>query len=160
MIIPFNNVRKTFLRIFGAQIGRQVYLGYGCEIRKPRNLIIGNNVVINPKCLIDCRGGALVIGNNVDIAQESIIWTESHDPHDAFHKLINASTTIEDYCWVGCRSMIMPGVTLGYGSVVAAGSIVTKNVGAKEIVGGIPARLISMRRSELKYILRYSPYFA
>lgn len=159
MTIPFNNIRIGFLRIVGAQIGAHVFVGRNCDIRKPKNIRIGNHTVINPKVLLDGRGGLLRIGNNVDIALESIIWTESHDPHDDNHKTINYSTTIEDYCWIGCRAMIMPGVVVGYGSVVAAGSIVTKQVDAKSIVAGIPAKFISRRRSNLKYTKNFCPFF-
>lgn len=159
MNIPFNVVRLMVLRMCGAKIGRKVYIGRKCDIRKPQNLIIGNNVVINPRVLLDGRGGKLTIGNNVDIALESIIWTESHDPHDDFHTTINMPTTIEDYCWIGCRSMVMPGVTIGRGSVVAAGAIVIKNVDSMTIVGGIPAKNIGVRRSSLKYNKNHIPYF-
>ena len=159
MSLPFNNVRIAYLRIVGATIGRNVFIGRRCEIKQPRNLVIGNHTVINPRVLLDARGGTLKIGDNVDIALESILWTETHDPQDDYHKTINLPTTVEDYCWIGCRSMIMPGVKIEYGAVIAAGAIVTKDVAAKTIVAGVPAKQIGIRTSALKYLKNYCPYF-
>lgn len=159
MNIPFNNIRIAYLRILGAKIGSHVFIGRKCDIRKPRNIIIGDHVVINPKVLLDGRGGILRIGSNVDIALESIIWTESHDPHDDYHKTVNMASTIEDYVWIGCRAMIMPGINIGRGAVIAAGTIVTKNVEAMNIVAGVPAKIVSERRSSLKYQKNFCPYF-
>lgn len=159
MTIPFNNIRIFILRMLGSTIGKNVFVGRNCDIRKPENLVIGNNVAINPKVLLDCRGGTLRIGNNVDIAQECIIWTETHDPHDDYHRILDYPTTICDFCWLGCRAIIMPGVHLGEGVVVASGAIVTKNIENKTIVAGIPAKKISMRRSNLLYSIKYCPYF-
>lgn len=159
MNIPFNILRINILRILGAKIGKKVFIGRKCDIRKPSNISIGNNSIINPKVILDGRGGELRIGENVDIALESILWTESHDPHDDFHKTIDKPTYIEDYCWIGCRAMVMPGITIGRGSVVAAGSIVTKSIPSMVIVGGIPATKIGDRKSALKYTKNHCPYF-
>ena len=115
--------------------------------------------MINRGVLLDGRGGTLTIQHCVDIAQETIIWTESHDPHSDWHETINKSVTILDHVWIGCRSMIMPGVVIGRGSVVAAGAIVTKDVGDKTIVAGIPAKRIGERKSNLLYTLHYHKIF-
>jgi len=104
-------------------------------------------------------GGYLSVGQHVDIAQETIIWTESHDPNNEFHATVDRHVKIEDHVWIGCRAMIMPGVTLHQGCVVGAGSIVTKDVSKKTIVAGIPARKISERDNPLKYQLHYYNYF-
>ena len=123
-----------------------------------KDIYIGNHCVINDECLLDGRYG-LKIGNNVDIAREALIWTCTHDPHDDYHTSIGGETVIDDYCWIGTRAIIMPGVHIGRGAVVAAGAVVTHDVPSKAIVAGVPAKQIDVRRSALKYQLSYNPKF-
>ncbi|WP_198952521.1 acyltransferase [Mucilaginibacter sp. MD40] len=131
----------------------------GVEVRAGSNVSIGNNTIINQKVLLDGRGGKLVIGNNVDIAQETNIWTLEHDVHDDYHVSKGADVIIEDYVWIASRVTILPGVTIGRGAVVASNSVVTKNVEPLTIVGGVPAKLIGQRKSNLLYKLNYRPLF-
>ena len=131
----------------------------GVEFRKPRNISIGSNTVINKKVLLDGRGGQLIIGNNVDIAQETNIWTLEHDVNDDFHTDKGGDVVIEDYVWIASRVTILPGVTIGKGAVVASNAVVTKDVPSMGIVGGIPAKIIGQRKSKLLYKLNYQPWF-
>ena len=109
--------------------------------------------------LLDGRGGKLIIGNNVDIAQETNIWTLQHDVNDLNHISIGADVVIEDYVWIASRVTILPGVRIGRGAVVACNSVVTRNVPAMEIVGGIPAKKIGIRTNSLQYKLFHQPWF-
>jgi len=131
----------------------------GVEFRKGKNISIGNNSIINKNVLLDGRGGKLIIGDNVDIAQETNIWTLEHDVHDDYHKDIGGDVIIEDYVWIASRVTILPGVTIGRGAAVAANAVVTKDVASMSIVGGIPAKAIGYRKSQLKYTLNYKPFF-
>jgi len=131
----------------------------GVEFRKPKNIFIGHNCVINKKVLLDGRGGQIKIGNNVDIGQETNIWTLEHDVNDEYHKSIGADVIIEDYVWIASRVTILPGVKIGKGAVIACGAVVTKNVNSYEIVGGIPAKKIGNRNQNLEYKLNYNPIF-
>ena len=140
-------------------IGRQTNFLMGLEIRKGKNISIGNNCVINKKVLLDGRGGNLIIGNNVDIAQETNIWTLEHDVHDDNHKDIGGDVIIEDYVWIASRVTILPGVRIGIGAVVASCALVNKDVPPMAIVGGIPAKIIGTRKSALNYTLKYQPWF-
>jgi len=140
-------------------IGAQTNFLMGLEIRKGKNISIGNNCVINKKVLLDGRGGQLIIGNNVDIAQETNIWTLEHDVHDDNHKDIGADVIIEDYVWIASRVAILPGVRIGRGAVVASCALVTKDVPPMAIVGGVPAKIIGTRKSALAYTLNYKPWF-
>ena len=115
--------------------------------------------MVNHNVLLDGRGGLLTLANNVDVAQEVVIWTLGHDVHDDFHRDIVAPVTIENYVWIGHRAIIMPGVTLGRGAVVAAGAVVTKSVPAMSIVAGVPAKVIGQRQSALSYIKFHRPWF-
>jgi maltose O-acetyltransferase len=99
------------------------------------------------------------MGNNVDIAQEVVIWTLGHDIHDDLHRDKGAPVTIEDFAWIGHRAIIMPGVTIGRGAVVAAGAVVTKSVPAMSIVAGVPAKVIGQRQSALSYTKFHRPWF-
>lgn len=159
MYLPFHFVRRTIIKLVFNRVGENTNFLMGLEFRYPSNISIGKNSVINKNVLLDGRGGKLIIGNNVDIAQETNIWTLGHDVHDDFHKDKGSNVVIEDYVWISSRVTILPGVKIARGAVVAANSVVTKDVEAMTIVGGIPAKKIGTRKSKLKYILKYQPWF-
>ena len=121
------------------------------------NIQIGNNSFINPDCLLDGRCGRIIIKNNGDIARGSWIFTQEHDPNDDYHCVRAGDVIIEDYVWIASRVTILPGVTLGRGCVVASGAVVTKDVPPMSIVGGIPAKIIGRRESNLKYKIHHKP---
>lgn len=159
MYIPFHAFRKAVIKLKFKKVGRNTNFLLGVEFRNPKNISIGSNSVVNKKVLLDGRGGKLIIGNNVDIAQETNIWTLEHDVNSDFHKDKGGDVIIEDYVWIASRVTILPGVKIGRGAVVASNSVVTKNVEPMKIVGGIPARQIGERKSKLKYNLNYQPWF-
>ena len=159
MQIPFHTFRKVIINSQIKNLGKNTNFLMGVEIRAGKNIEIGNNSVINKNVLLDGRGGKLIIGNNVDIAQETNIWTLEHDVHDDFHKHVGADVIISDYVWIASRVTILPGVTIGKGAVVASNSVVTKDVPPMTIVGGVPAKIIGERKSKLKYNLNYQPWF-
>jgi maltose O-acetyltransferase len=66
---------------------------------------------------------------------------------------VSERVIIEDYSWISCRTIILPGVRIGYGSVVCAGAVVTKNVEPYSIVAGVPAKKIGERIKNLDYTL-------
>jgi len=97
--------------------------------------------------------GGIEIGNNVIFAPETVIWTSNHNyesdiaiPYGGPD--IKKKVIIEDNVWVGIRCIILPGVTIGEGAIIAAGSVVTKNIEKYSIVGGNPARIIKRRDIE------------
>ena len=128
-----------------------VRLYAGFHIRNPKGIIIEDGVSIGPKVLLDGRLG-LKICKNAIIAYESIVWTLNHDYNDVYFCGKGAPVEIGAYSWICSRSMILPGVTIGEGAIVASGSIVTKNVEPWTIVAGIPAKAIGQReKKESKY---------
>ena len=145
------NIRLFLLKKRLGNLGVNNFVRMYIEVRSPKNIFIGNNNSINQHVLLDGRGGKLTIGNNVDIAQETNIWTLEHDVHDDYHKSIGADVVIEDYAWIASRVTILPGVTIGKGAVIASNAVVTKDVPAMAIVGGVPAKVIGTRKSNLKY---------
>ncbi|GAB2783997.1 hypothetical protein GCM10027275_30110 [Rhabdobacter roseus] len=135
------------------------FVAMGVDIRNGKNISLGEGSVINKKVLLDGRGGQIQLGKNVDIAQEVNIWTLSHDPHDDYYADKGGDVFIEDYVWIASRATILPRVRLGRGCVIAAGSVVTKDVPPMTIVAGVPARKIGQRGSQLKYTFNYQPWF-
>jgi len=159
MHVPSHVFRRGMLRLAGVRMGKGCGFLMGCEVRGPERILVGNNCVVNRGVLLDGRGGKLTIGDNVDIAQEAVIWTLGHDVHDDYHRDKGGPVTIEDYAWIGHRAIIMPGVTIGRGAVVAAGAVVTHDVPPRAIVGGVPAKVIGERRSKLLYTKCHRPPF-
>lgn len=151
-LLPFHTIRILLLRLMGAKIGKSVGLYRGFEVRDPWKLKIGDNTLIGHKALLDARKG-LIIGSNVNLSNEVMIWSLHHDYNDEFFEIIGDKVIIEDYAWICSRAIILPGVTIGKGAVVAAGSVVTKDVEPYTVVGGIPAKVISKRSSNLSYNL-------
>ncbi len=105
---------------------------------------IGNKTYINHDSEIRCRE-RVTIGDNVSIAYNVLI--QDSDYHTMYNEEGNPKPetlpiTIEDNVWIGANAIILKGVTIGEGSVIAAGSVVTKSAPAQSLVGGNPARVI------------------
>ena len=113
-------------------------------------LKIGNNVGIAQNCFIQVRG-EVIIEDNVIFGPNVSVFSENHN-FDNPELPVNVQgvnrkgVTIEGGVWIGTRSIILDGVTVGKNSIVAAGSVVNKNVLPYAIVGGVPAKLIKMRK--------------
>jgi acetyltransferase-like isoleucine patch superfamily enzyme len=148
--IPIRWVRHRLLTAMGMSIGRGSAVYMGCEIRCPSKISIGPGSIIGHSTTLDGRGG-LIIGSNVNLSSGVMIWTAQHDPQSEFFDTVHRAVTIEDHAWVSCRAIILPGVTIGKGAVVAAGAVVTKSVTPFTIVGGVPAVEIGRRTNNLKY---------
>jgi len=114
-------------------------------------LKIGNNVGIAQNCFIQVRG-KVVIGSNIMFGPNVSIFSENHEFSSTDLLMIEQGTTrkgviIEDDVWLGTRSIILDGIKIGKGSIVAAGSIVNKDVPPYSIVGGVPAKVIKSRKA-------------
>jgi len=118
---------------------------------------LGHNSIINRNVLLDGRMG-LTIGNNVSISEGVAIFTLEHDPNCPEFTHCGAPIVIHDRAFIGARAIILPGVTLNEGSVVAAGAVVTHDVAAYTIVGGVPAKPIGERCTDLTYRLDYRKF--
>jgi maltose O-acetyltransferase len=136
-------------------MGAYLYVNVGRQDGKP-SIAIGRHTVINRGCCLDGRGG-LRIGDNVSISPSVWLLTDEHDMNDPGFRNTPASIEIDDYVWLGTRAMVLPGVRIGRGAVVAAGAVVTKDVPPYHVVGGVPARQIGMRSSDLRYELNFRP---
>jgi acetyltransferase-like isoleucine patch superfamily enzyme len=153
--LPFHIIRifitNTFFR---SKISYKAGVYYGVEIRHPWKLVIDESSVIGHNVILDARKG-LKIGKNVNISSEAMIWTLHHDYNSAEFAAVGGQTVIDDYAWICARSIILPGVHIGKGAVVAAGAVVHKDVPEYTVVGGVPAKHIANRTKDLSYDLSY-----
>lgn len=158
--IPSHTLRKAFYRdAMQFQIGAKSYIFSGVRFDTRGGFVLGEDSTINGDCRLDNRGG-LTIGNHVSISAEVCILTADHDPNSAVFAGRNRAVTIDDYAFIGTRALILPGVQIGRGAVVAAGAIVTKTVAPLSIVAGSPAREIGRRDPALNYQVDYCRLFA
>lgn len=152
--IPFHSFRKFFYRLFGMSLGQGSTIHMMARIYDPRHISIGEDTLIGEKATLDGRKqlpnsqGGLEIGSHVDIASEVMIWTSQHDIHSENMQTIEAKVTIGDYVFIGPRTIILPGVKVGKGAIIAAGSVVTKDVAPGVIVAGTPAKEIGVRKTK------------
>lgn len=149
--VPSHALRKLFLKSLGAKIGDKVAFYSGAEIRRPSALSIGSGTSIGHDAVLDARNG-LKIGNNVNLSSQVMIWSMQHDYRSKFFDVIGGMVTIEDYAWLGPRVIVLPGVTIGRGAVVAAGAVVTKDILPYTVVAGVPATKIRDRPKDMSYI--------
>jgi acetyltransferase-like isoleucine patch superfamily enzyme len=140
-----------YRRALGFQIGQDSAVNMGNHVwfyspvqSRRHGTSIGRNTRISRGCTLDVRSG-LTIGDNVSISPEAMILGGSHDINDPGFSDISGRVVIEDHVWVGARAIILPGVTLGRGAVVAAGAVVTKDVAPLTLVAGVPAKPIGAR---------------
>ncbi len=158
--VPFHSVRKLFYRLAGLKMGRGSTIHMMARVYDPRHIVIGDDTLIGERATLDGRmqllnsRGGLEIGSHVDIASEVMIWTSEHDITSSTMAAREEKVSIGDYVFIGPRAIILPGVTIGDGAIVAAGAVVTKDVEAKTIVAGVPAKHIGSRDvKELNYTL-------
>lgn len=107
-----------------------------------KNISIGKNVFINSGCRFQDQGG-ITIGDDALIGHNVVLATLNHEIKPEKRKnMVPAPILIGKNVWIGANATILPGITIGDNSVVAAGAVVTKDVPANTIVGGVPAKMI------------------
>lgn len=157
--VPFHAVRLwCYRRLMRCQIGPNSHIFMDAWFDCKGGFVMGAHSVINQKVRLDCRGG-ITIGDNVSIAAEVCLLTADHDPQSIDFGHRQDPIKIEDYAFIGTRAMILRGVTVGRGAVVAAGATVTKDVAPYTIVAGCPAKPIGERRQDLRYVINYGRLF-
>ena len=155
--IPSHFIRQTYLRLFGATIGKGSAVNRGTQVWSIPYIVIGDRVSIGFRCLLDARAG-IAIGNDVIIASDAQLIAGGHDiNHPDFPPAPNPPDpiVIDDYVWIGSRAMILPSL-LGRGAVVAVHAVVNKEVPPLAVVGGVPAKVIGQRNPDA---LQYSGKF-
>lgn len=151
--IPLHSVRNLIWRTSGLKLGKKSTLHTGVRVYNPQNIKIGYGSIIGYRTFLDGRN-IIKIGNHTDISSEVMIYNEQHNIHSERFEATNEKVIIGDYVFIGPRSIILPGVSIGKGAIIAAGAVVTKDVDPFAVVGGVPATLITKRRiSNPNYIL-------
>lgn len=157
--VPSHCFRRFFYRLFGIKIGKGSTIHTKAKFYDPRNIIIGDDTIIGEEVVLDGRA-MLKIGNHVDIASEVMIYNSQHDIEDKNFTAKDEPVVIEDYVFIGPRVIILPGITIGRGAIVAASAVVTKDVPPYAIVGGVPAKIIGERKlKSLNYKLGRARWF-
>lgn len=134
---------------FSARVGhfdKNSYIGTHVVLKNIKSVHVGENFSLHDFCYVDAIGG-VTIGNNVSIAHGSSLISFNHTWGNTelpikYNPIKEGAIIIEDDVWIGCGVRIMPGITIGKRSIVGAGSVVTKDVPANTIVGGMPAEFI------------------
>lgn len=145
----FISLKKCLLVLMGATIGKKVVIYPGVWIAPGRNLTIEDNVDL-AKGVIITTGGGVHVGARTLIGYRTQILSTNHNIPLAGKMIFGAGheykkITIENDVWIGANCIITAGVRIGQGAVVAAGSVVTRDVPKNTIVGGIPAKTIRIR---------------
>ncbi|MBL1385251.1 MAG: acyltransferase [Colwellia sp.] len=146
----FLNARFSYYKKRVNSMGENVKIKKRVVFSGYENITIGNGVYIGDDSRILADGAEIKIGNNVLIAPTVMINSRNHNFHEknkiiALQGYSSKGIYIDDDVWVAAGVIITAGVSIGKGAVIAAGSVVTKNVDAYTVVGGIPAKVISVR---------------
>jgi maltose O-acetyltransferase len=141
-------LRPMVYRAFGMRIGSNTtifgplrFVWYG---NVAGNVRIGRNCFINRDVSLD-PSGAITIGDGVVIGQEVAVITAGHSIAGPGHRAgiyRPEPVRVGDGAWIAARAMLLPGVTVGHGAIVAAGAVVAADVAANVLVGGVPARVL------------------
>ena len=159
-LVPSFRMYVTLLNYLSCtiNISKSVTLHRGIRLTCVRNLTIKRGSTINANCLLDTRGD-ICIGSDTMVGSNTVIYTQTHDVESKTFETITSKVVIGDNVVIFPHCLIMPGVTIGNEAVVYPGSVVTKNVGDRQIVGGVPAKLIKMRKCKHQIELRHETFF-
>ena len=149
--IPSHLIRNFYYKkVFKMQIGKNVVIHKGLEIRGGYKITIGDGTIIGDDCILDGRFG-LVIGSNVNLSSRASIYTMHHDVDDSEFGGSGGKVFIGDRVWISSNTIVLPGVTIYEGAVLAAGAIATKDLEPFSIYAGVPAIKKRNRNKDLKY---------
>lgn len=143
---PFfmRRTRIAILKTFGANIDWSCSVNGGARIIDPWNLTLGALSSIDSECCIRCRG-TVRIGERCCISRGVDILSGSHDINSTRFEMITSPVIVNNNVWIATKSIVNKGITIGEGSVIAAGSVVVKNVEPWSVIGGNPAKFIKKR---------------
>jgi maltose O-acetyltransferase len=137
-----SRARCVLFRLLGVEIGRDVSLAGGGYIAGGR-LEIGDQTFINRECFFDLSA-KVTIGKRVSVGPRTVFLTTGHEIGSSRNRagpLVPREIVIGDGVWIGAHCTILPGVRIGDGVVVAAGSVITRDVPDNALVAGVPAQI-------------------
>ena len=136
--------RRMILRSFGAKVGRNVIVRPSARITYPWKVTIGNESWIGDRATLYSLD-QITIGAHCCISQNAYLAAAGHDIRSVSFDYVTSHVFVEDEVWVATGAMLLPGVRIGRGAVIAAGTVVTKDVPEAAIMAGVPARQIGTR---------------
>lgn len=148
--LPCNWLRILVLRLWGAKIGADVAVQRGLRVRAARRLSIGDHVYIADHVWMDALGG-IEIQDHVSINADVQIWSGTHDWRSPGFETVLSAIRIEDHAWICSRSSVLPGVVIGRGAVLGAGSTASRSLPPMTLSVGVPARVVATRPGPLAY---------
>ncbi len=145
-----SQIRSFVFRFLFKKRGKGFFTYPGVRFLHCYNIEIGDRCSLNYNVILNGRG-RLVIGDDFTCGPGVIVWTVEHHFRDRTRKVleqgeIEQQVTIGNDVWCGAHSVILSGVTVGEGTVVAAGAVVTRDTEPYSIVGGVPAKVIDYRK--------------
>lgn len=151
--IPSHAIRMfIYRRAFLLRAEKKVVIHWGAELRSAYKISIGEGTIIGDEAKLDGRRG-IRIGRNVNLSTGVWIWTLEHDPQSPLFSCDGKGgpVRIGDRAWLSAGVIVLPGVSVGEGAVVAAGSVVTEDLEPYTINAGLPAHKVGERNRELSY---------
>ena len=141
--------RSVVFKLLFCKLGKNPMIDYRCYFRYPRKITIGDNVSINRGCEFypshAIKNAQIIIGNNVTIAPNVVFFGAGQNIHLEGLPDIAKTICVHNGVYIGGNSTIRYGVTIGENSVIAAGSVVVKDVPPNVVVGGNPAKVLRRR---------------
>lgn len=159
--MPFLGIRLWLYSRVGVKFesrSRSTVMMY-CELYAPAGVSVGADSIIGRRCILDGRA-PLSIGRSVNIGGRTQLFTGTHLVDSPDFAAEFRPITIEDHVWIAAGAIVLPGVTIGRGAVVAAGSVVSRDLEPMGIYAGAPARRVGQRTVEPNYTLNYRPSLA
>ncbi len=139
-----NGFKCALIRWYGGKVGKGVIIKPSVNIKYPWFLQVGDYVWIGERVWIDSLTH-ISLGNNVCLSQGSMLLTGNHDYTKTTFDLVVKPIVLEEGAWIGARSVVCPGVTCGSHSVLAVGSVASKDLAPYSINRGNPAVFIKQR---------------
>ena len=136
-------VRVALLRAFGARIGNYAVVRAGVNITFPWRLEMGDHVWIGEEVTI-LSLARVTLGSHVCISQKAFLCTGSHDFSKETFDLQTRPITVGDHVWIAAQTFVAPGVKIGQGSMICAGSVVIESVPQRSIIRGNPATVVQI----------------
>jgi putative colanic acid biosynthesis acetyltransferase WcaF len=143
-LVTSSAFRCRLLRIFGARVGRGVYIKPGLRVKFPWYLEIGDYSWLGEDLWID-NLAQVKIEAHCCLSQGVYLCTGNHDWSSFNMRLFRRPITCRRGCWIGAKAMLCPGVVVGAGAIVTAGSVVTKDLPDMEVHAGNPAQFVKHR---------------
>ena len=156
--VPSHSLRNHFYRRSGMVLPASSSIHWRAEFYAPQHIRVGEHCTIGDSAFLDGRSG-LFIGDDVNLGSHVTIYTREHDVDSADFAETGSPVKVGDHAWLASHCIVLPGVTIGEGAVVAAGAVVTKDVEPYMIVGGNPAAPIRARSRDVRYHLGYAKRF-